>query len=480
MNRIRDEEKRRWRPERRAAGAPDHVPMRLHVARTVALSLPIVVARAAMLVMFMVDTFFTGWAGARELAYLGLGVAPQLTLMLIGIGMLTATIVLVAQSFGAGDLARCGRILRASIVHAMLLGLVIFALSFLAEPFFLATGQEPEIARGAARVTFAFALGIPGLLLYITVNQFLEATGRPRVGMTVMIVINLLNIPLNGLFALGWGGLFPPAGALGAVGASSALRWCALAAVSLYTLASAFRRDDPFAILLPWPAWRAEIASLGGDLGRRLRRLGLPMGLAQGVESAAFATIVLIAGWLGTAALAAHQLTMVLITFTFMTAIGVSGATAIRVGRAIGRRDREDIARAGWIGIAVGASFAMPYAVLFALFSRQIAEIFVADPAVIAIARRTIATASLILVFDAMMAVAMGALRGLGDVWMALALQACAFWITMVPAALLFAIRLDLGPVGLLYGILAGILASLALLLPRFHIVSQRPPEPLQ
>ncbi len=452
-----------------------HVPLPVHIGRTVKLALPIVVARSAMLVMFMVDTAFAGFAGARELAYLGLGIAPQLTLMLIGIGMLTATVVLVAQAFGAGDHLRCGRILRASIVHAVLIGIVTFALSLLAEPFFLATGQDPVIAAGAAKVTFVFAAGIPGLLLYITSNQFLEATGRPRIGMTVMIVVNLINIPLNGIFALGWGGLVAPAGALGAVGASTGLRWCAFAAVIFYTVAAARRRDDPFGVLVTAAAWRREIAVLGGDIGRRLRSLGLPMGMAQGVESAAFATVVLIAGWLGETALAAHQMTMMLLTFAFMTAIGVSGATAIRVGRAVGRRDNEDVARAGWIGIGVSAVFALPYVAFYAGAPGVIAAAFVDDEAVIAIATMTIRVAALILVFDAMMAAVLGGLRGLGDVWMALVLQTCAFWIAMVPASLIFAIELGYGPVGLLFGVLAGILASLALLLPRFRIVSRRP-----
>ena len=38
--------------------------------------------------MVTIDAMMTGWAGADELAYLGIGLAPGLTLMIISIGAL--------------------------------------------------------------------------------------------------------------------------------------------------------------------------------------------------------------------------------------------------------------------------------------------------------------------------------------------------------------------------------------------------------
>ncbi|HQF30821.1 MAG TPA: hypothetical protein PLJ34_05180, partial [Hyphomicrobiales bacterium] len=108
------------------------------------------------------------------------------------------------------------------------------------------------------------------------------------------------------------------------------------------------------------------------------------------------------------------------------------------------------------------------------------AGLFVRDEAVLGLAEGTVRVAGFILVFDAMMAVAMGALRGTGDVWVPLGLQAGAFWIAMLPAAYGFAMVLGYGPVGLIAGILVGILASLSLLLPRFSRVSARPPRRLR
>jgi MATE family multidrug resistance protein len=450
------------------------LPLSSHLRRTAALALPIIVARAALVVMFTVDTVMVGRAGPVELAYFGLGVAPQLTLMMICIGALQATAVLASQALGAGDARRAGAVLRAALAHALGLGLLVLALSSLAGPFFLATGQEADLAAGAARVSFAFGFGMPGVLLFVACNLFLEATGRPKTGMAIMLAANVVNVPLNMMFGFGWGGLVEPMGAEGVMVASSIARTLAGAAILAVLLLQA-RRDDAFQIL---PTRRLGPAAVGMWLdpdARSLRRLGLPMGLAQGVESAAFATVVMMAGRIGTEELAAYQATMTLVTLTFMMAIGTAGATAIRVGRAFGAHDGEGMGRAGWAGILLGAVWPVPVALLFLVAPETAALAITSDPATVAAAGRALFVAGFMLSVDAAMAVAIGALRGLGDVWWPTLLQIGAFWLVAVPCAYLTAITLELGAGGLIGGLIAGVVVSFTGLALRFrHRVAGR------
>ncbi len=440
----------------------------LHLRRTVALALPIIIARAALVVMFTVDTIMVGRAGAVELAYFGLGVAPQLTLMLIAVGALQATAVLASQALGAGDARRAGAILRAALAHAVAMGLAVLMLSAFAEAFFVGTGQARDLAAGAARVSLAFGYGMPGILVFIACNLFLEATGRPKTGMAIMLAANLLNIPLNMIFGFGWGGLVAPMGAEGVMLASSLARSFAGLTVLAIVIDQA-RRDDAFQIL---PSRKLGPAFAGMWLdpdARLLRRLGLPMGLAQGVESAAFATVVMMAGRLGTAELAAYQTTMTLVTLTFMMAIGTAGATAIRVGRAFGERDGGNIGRAGWAGILVGAVWPVPVALFFFIAPETAALAVTSDPATVAAAGRALFIAGFMLSVDAAMAVAIGALRGLGDVWWPTLLQIGAFWLVAIPCAYATAIALELGAGGLIGGLIAGIIVSFTGLALRFR-----------
>src|SRR5690606_17325933 len=117
-------------------------------------------------------------------------------------------------------------------------------------------------------------------------NLFMEATGRPKTGMAIMLAANLVNVPLNAVFGYGWGGWFAAGGAEGIMLASTIAR--TLAGVGILTiLALQARCDDTFRILPRRSAGAAALGLWADPDARLLRRLGLPMGLAQGVESAA-------------------------------------------------------------------------------------------------------------------------------------------------------------------------------------------------
>ncbi len=458
-----------------ASPAVDGNPVPWHLRRTLVLAWPIIVSRAGLLVLFTVDTWMAGRAGGLELAGLGLGIAPLLTILLVAMGALQAAVVLAAQAIGRDEPAAVGDIFRAGVANAALLGVVAALLSVWAEPFFLLTRQDPAVAAIAADVSHQFAWGLPGQLLFLIANMMLEATDRPRIGMLIMLAANLLNFALDAVLVLGWGGLVAETGgAATAMATSSLVRWLTFAAALAALLWIARRQGDPYRFLAPPRRWLAAFANLGGDNGRWIRRMGLPMGLGQGVESAAFAAMVFFAGAISAAALAAHQTTMTVMSLVFMNAVGIGGAATIRVGNAVGRRFPVDLARAGWSAIGLGALFSGACGVAMIAVPDRIAAFIVDDAAAVAVATGTLRFAGFFVALDAMMGVAMGALRGLGDVWMPMWLQAAAFWFVAVPAGWFAGLTLNLGAIGLFIGIGAGILASLALLLPRFHLVAER------
>lgn len=446
-----------------------------HLTKTLRLAAPIIVARAGLVVMFSVDTIMAGAAGEVSLGAFGLGAAPMMTVMLVCLGALQASVVLAAQAMGRGEPSAVGAILRSALVNALLFGVGAGLFSLGALPFFLATGQDPVVAALAAEVAKAFSLGLPGLLLFVALALILEATDRAPVGMLVMIGANLLNLLLDGIFVLGWGGLVDgPADAVTVMMTSSVVRWGMAAAALAVLLRDAAKDGDRHGILARAADWSRAFRTLGGPEGRTLRRMGLPMGLGQGVESAAFSSLIFFAGLIGTAGLAAHQATMTMMSLIYMNAVGLAGAGSIRVGRAIGCGAGREAAVAGWTAIGLGGVLSGLCGLSMILFPEAIARTMVSDPETVAVAAATLRTAGYLTAFDAMMGVSMGALRGVGDVWMPLWLQSAAFWFLAVPLAWLFALHLGLGAPGLWVGIGAGVLASLTMLAARFHIVTRR------
>lgn len=429
----------------------------------VRLAAPVSLSRVGMLMLLIVDVAMVGRADSTELAYFALANAVQLVLFLIGVGMMVGTAVLTAQAIGAGARHECGPIWRVAVMHALLLGIGFGLLTLLGEWFFLTTGQEAGLAAGAGGVIAWMGLGLPAGLIYVCSTLFLEALDRPRMGLAAMAVANLGNIGLNWLLIEGQAG-WPAMGAEGAALATAAARWLAALILVLYILRQPAAAG--YGVLGPLTGGRA--------IGRKLRRLGYPMGLAQGLESAAFGTLVLLAGQFGALAVAGYQIAFNVIAFAFMPAIGIGTATAVRVGNAIGARDRAAMAAAGWSG-AVAVLLAMwAQAIVVFVMPVTIISIFTSDAAVIALTVPVLFVAGFTMLTDGVQAVMMGALRGAADVWVPTSIQLCSFFLVMVPAAAVFAFPLGLGTPGLMAGAFCGVTLSATLLCLRFRVVSRR------
>ncbi len=144
-----------------------------HIRPTLGLALPVMVARAGILVLVTVDTAMTGHAGAVELAYYGLAMAAQVPMMLVAIGLLMGTVVLTAQAEGAGVPAECGGVWRVALAHAAVFGVVFMAASHAGEWFLGFTGQALDLARGGGRALVMFGWSLPAMFLFVATSFFL-------------------------------------------------------------------------------------------------------------------------------------------------------------------------------------------------------------------------------------------------------------------------------------------------------------------
>jgi multidrug resistance protein, MATE family len=192
------------------------------------------------------------------------------------------------------------------------------------------------------------------------------------------------------------------------------------------------------------------------------------------VESAGFSAMVFLGGLISAEALAAHQATITLLSLVYMSAVGIGGATAIRVGRAVGHGDMVEMRLAGWSGIGLAGAVALPFGLIMLVAPDAVARLFGLEGAALALTAATIFAGALVVTFDALMGGSLGALRGAGDVWLPFLIQSGAFWALAVPLAALLGIRLGIGAPGLVGGILTGVTVSFALLAWRFRLIARR------
>jgi len=435
-----------------------------HLRRTIRLALPVIVARAGLLIMVAVDTAMVGHYDTFELASYAAASAVQIVMILIGVGLLQGIVILVSQAQGAGSLHESGAYWRLGLVHGLVLGVLMGALCFAGSSIMSLIGIDPALSVRGGDVLHMIAWGLPGMMMWVVTSFFLEGLSRPLPGMLMMMAAVVLNGALNWIFIYGNLGV-PEMGAEGAAVATSIVRWTMFAGLFFYVLR--LRDGDQLGIRgrIPHP-WA---------MARRLRRLGYPLGVARGLEGSAFSALAMLAGLLGTIPLAAHQITLNLVALVFMCAIGTSTASTIRIGNAVGRRSAVDVRRAGWASVLVITVVMAIFAGPFLGLGTPLAGLYSDDPAVIPLAAMLIAIAGSLLVFDGIQAVLMGSLRGMADVWIPPLLQLVSWWGVSVPVGYVLAFVFDIGVQGLIWGMLAGTLSAASLLSVRFIIVSKRP-----
>jgi len=426
------------------------------------LAVPVMLTRLGLLLFTTLDTLMLGHLGADELAYFAISVPPQVTVLTVGFGLLSGTLVLIAQARGAGRMDEIGHVFKMVMVISLVVGVAAALGLMRGEELLTLLGQSPDIARGGGVAIQAFAIGLPAVLLGASCSMLLEAMGRPKIVLAVTLAGLGLKVLLN-LWLLEPPGVVQ--GATGANLATSLARWAMLAALLAYIVGTpAIRRLGLFTRVR-----RKKQITL------ELLRYGLPSGLSQGLESTAFGAMSVFAGWLGTHAIGSYQIALNLVAMAFMMALGLSTATSVQVGMAYGAGDRRSAEACGWLGTGMIALYAFALGCVLYAFDTPIARLYTHDPDLLASAAVAIAICGFILLPDGLQGVLMGALRGLGDVNWPSVMHLFSFWAVAVPLAHHLAFTRGWGTDGLLWGLMAGLVAAAGLLAIRFALVSRRP-----
>lgn len=413
--------------------------------------------------MSLVDTAAIGRVSVQDLAGAGIGRSIGFGTIMVGIGVAGGLEPLAAQAVGAGEHARAWQAyltnLRATLLLCPLAILAAFALTLVLVPL----GVDPAVV---SRVRLYLAGQTPGFaaaLAYYSTKTVLQAHGRTTPALLGSVVANVVNVPVVNFLVRG----------------DAALRAVGLPAIGMPALGAfgggiAFSIGD--VILLAFVAMGAREYRSPGEAPRlplsTAYRLGLPVGLQMLAEVGVFSLVALLAGALGAEVASAHTIALGMASLTFMGAVGVSGATSVLVGRAIGagRSPRQP----GALGIAVGAAVMTLGAVAFATIPRVIAHLFTRDESVIPIAVDLLRIAALFQIFDGVQAVAAGALRGAGDMRFPFVANVVAHWLVGFPAAMILGFALHLGAQGLWWGLTAGLVFVSGLLAARFASITRQ------
>ena len=426
------------------------------------LAWPIALASVGTLAMSLVDTAILGRVSTIDLAGASLGRSIGFAALTLGMGIATAIEPFAAQAIGAKDDARAWQALRSNARACLIVVLPCVVLAFATTLLLPPIGVDARVVSGARGFLLGQSPSMLLTLLFMATKAFLQAHHRTTPALIGVGVANVINVIVCNLLVRGDGALaavgLPGIGLphLGATGAGFAL------SVSTAVL-----------LLFVWaPAREYRAAPAPAIETREMFRVGTSIGLQMLAEYAIFTTVSMLAGSLGANVIAAHQIALAVASFSYMGALGIASATAVRVGYAVGagRPPR----RAGLVGIGVGAAFMLASAAVLALASHAIAGLFSDDRDVVELGAVLLRIAAVFQLFDGIQVVSAGALRGAGEVRVPFIAVVGAHWLVGFPTAWLLGFTLGWGARGLWWGLTAGLVAASIALAARFVAITRR------
>lgn len=389
------------------------------------LAWPIAVSTLSYSVMTLVDTLFVGRLGASALAGVGLGGVAAFTVACFGFGLLRGVSILVSQAVGAGRREMAGTWLSAGLIFAVVFSVLMLAsgevlarlLHRLADT--VATGENAELYLTVR------LLGTPVVMVYVALREHSYGIGESRAPMIATVVANAANIGLDALFILGLG--------WGVAGAA----WSTVIGQTLEM------------VLLAWLSRRElRLRAVSWAQLKELWAVGLPSGLQFWLEVGSFALLTAIISKLGELDLAAHQIALQVVHFSFLPAYALGEAASIMAGQAVGAGRMGLVRRVARIGLAGAVAYTGVCTLVVVVGAPLIASAFTSDVRLIRATVGLLYAAAFFQVSDGAAIIARGVLRGAGDLNYAAAVGIASAWLCTPPMAWLLGHELGMGALG--------------------------------
>jgi MATE family multidrug resistance protein len=407
------------------------------------MALPLALAELGWMAMGVVDTIMAGRLGAAAIGAGSLGGNLFYPIAIFGTGLLAGMDTLVSQSFGAGDARDCRRTLVNGVWLAAGLALPLALIVWALIPLLRVVGTNPRVMVLLGPYLKALLWGILPLLAYAAFRRYLQAVNVVAVITFATVSANIVNFVGNWVLMFGhWGA---PAMGLEGSGWSTTIARAYMAAVLLAAIAWHERKTGNLLFNI---SWKPDVARL-----MRLLDLGLPAALQILIEGGLFGVIAVLAARLDEVSLAAHGIAVNVVATTYMVPLGISSAAAVRVGQAVGRKDRPGVATSGWTALLMGTLFMAAAGLALWTAPRLILRVFTPDALVIASGAALLRIAALFELFDGFQTVATGALRGLGDTRSPMLAHLAGYWLIGLPISYVLCFRLRWGVPGIWVGL---------------------------
>lgn len=414
------------------------------------LALPVMLAQLGYIAVQVADTAMVGKYGGEEaihLASVAFGTSISWLFFFVCIGLTIGLTPVIGELFVQERKQEMAHYLQTSLSLYPLFGVACMVLQIAIEPLLYHMGQPVEVVDMALPYYRLMAYGLPFVMLYGAIKQFLEGVGNTKSAMIVAVITNVINIILNYIFIFGRCGFE----AMGAYGAGLATLIARILNPILlggyFVIAKRYR----------------EYLSLFSRSRERLRntlhllKMGFPIAGQMVLEALAFIVTGVMMGWFGAEAISANQVANTYGNCTFMLVLSLGSATTICVSHAFGRRSIEEVSAVVRSAIVMAVVWGIAVLTAFASLRNYMPLIFTENGEVIALASQMLVLYATFQISDALQCILVGILRGLQQVKSIAIVAFIAYIVINIPVGYFVAFKLEMGAAGLIVGYIVGL-----------------------
>jgi len=394
------------------------------------LGVPLVIGQIGVVLQNFADTLMIGHHTTVELAAASLVSNIFILGLLMAMGFSLCLTPVIGRSFGQGDTKSIGETTRNGMAVNTLAALFLMAFYTVFYFFLDKLGQPEELLPYVRPYYLINLVSLPFVCWVNALKQFFDATTDTKTPMWILLGGNALNILGNWLLIYGHWGL-PEMGITGAGLSTLIARVVMCAAIVIAFATSRRHREERKAFArsrVSWPAMQSLIA------------LGVPISLQMGMESGAWSLCSIIVGWIGTSALAGHQIMLTISQLFFQFYVAFASAVSIRVSHFNGQHDYASVQRTAWAGCFLNFAIAIIVAVPVIIFRQELGFLFTDSPEVAAEVSAAIFPLVVYQFSDGFQCTYSNAMRGLAYVKPVMLVAFVSYFVVSLPLAYIFGI----------------------------------------
>lgn len=409
-----------------------------HYKALIYLGLPIVIGQIGVIVLGFADTLMIGHHSTVELGAASFVNNVFNLVIIFSTGFSYGLTPIVGGLYGTHQFAPAGQALRCSLLANLLIAVLLTICMCVLYLNLENLGQPEELIPLIRPYYLVLLASLIFVMLFNGFKQFTDGITDTQTAMWILLGGNVLNIIGNYILIYGKLG-FPE---LGLLGAGISTLFSRIMMVVIFVLV--FLRSRRFL------RYKIGFYRLGWSrvIFGRLNGLGWPIALQMGMETASFSLSAIMIGWLGTIALASHQVMLAISQFTFMMYYGMGAAVAVRVSNFKGQNDMLNVRRSAYAGFHVMMVLGFVLSLIVFLCRNHLGSWFTDSPEVAAMVTSLIFPFLVYQFGDGLQITFANALRGISDVKPMMFIAFVAYFLISLPVGYFCGFMMDWGIVG--------------------------------